>query len=195
MFFLVFRLLINTLLISLTVLLLPGLEIQNANILWYLFFGTVFWLVTTFVRPFVILSTGRYVFRTLGLFMIPINSLMLVLVAWLSPIEWDFSNIFTLLFAGVIIGILLALFDAVLGLNRPILDEIESGETYWRWFSKLPVSGRNTLVENMRFQQVYETMWRYGLDISLAKDWCQDSLLQERFATTLTPAQSNRCGW
>ncbi len=169
MFFLVFRLLLNTLLISLTVLLLPGLEIQNANILWYLFFGAIFGLINTFVRPFVIFATGRYVIRTLGLFMIAINSFMLVLVALLSPIDWAFENIFTLLFAGAVIGVLLALFDAVLGLNRPILDEIESGESYWRWFTKLPVSGRNTFVENMRFQQVYDTMWRYGLDISLAK--------------------------
>jgi len=169
MFFLVFRLLLNTLLISLTVLLLPGLEIQNASLLWYLFFGAIFGLINTFVRPFVIFATGRYVIRTLGLFMIVINSIMLLLVALLSPIEWDFDNIFTVLIAGAIIGILLALFDAVLGLNRPILDEIESGESYWRWFTKLPVSGRNTFVENMRFQQVYDTMWRYGLDISLAK--------------------------
>jgi ubiquinone biosynthesis protein len=169
MFFLVFRLLINTLLISLTVLLLPGLEIQNASLLWYLFFGALFGLINTFVRPFVIFATGRYVIRTLGLFMVVINSFMLALVSWLSPIEWDVNNIFTVLLAGAIIGILSALFDAVLGLNRPILDEIESGDSYWRWFSKLPAGGRNTLVENMRFQQVYDTIWRYGLDISLAK--------------------------
>ena len=169
MFYVVFRLLVNTLLISLTVLLLPGLQIPNASIIWYLVFGTIYGLMNTFVRPFVIFLTGRYVIRSLGLFMIVINSFMLVLLALLSPLDWDFNNVFTLLFAGAIIGVLSAISDAVLGLNRPVIDEIESGASYWRWFSKLPVGGRNTFVENMRFQQVYDTIWRYGLDISLAK--------------------------
>ena len=169
MFYIVFRLLVNTLLISLTVLLLPGLQIPNASIIWYLIFGTIYGLMNTFVRPFVIFLTGRYVIRTLGLFMVVINSFMLVLLALLSPLDWDFNNVFTLLVAGAIIGVLSAISDAVLGLNRPVLDEIESGASYWRWFSKLPVGGRNTFVENMRFQQVYDTIWRYGLDISLAK--------------------------
>ena len=169
MFYIVFRLLVNTLLISLTVLLLPGLQIPNASIIWYLIFGTIYGLMNTFVRPFVIFLTGRYVIRSLGLFMVVINSFMLVLLALLSPLNWDFNNIFTLLVAGAIIGVLSAIADAVLGLNRPVLDEIESGASYWRWFSKLPSGGRNTFVENMRFQQVYDTIWRYGLDISLAK--------------------------
>ena len=43
--------------------------------------------------------------------------------------------------------------------------DIEEGRTYWRWFSRLPSMRRNRMIENMRLQQVYDILWRYGMDI------------------------------
>ena len=168
MYFLLFRVLVSTTVIGLTVALLPGLEIEHATLLDFLLMGGLFGLLNTFVRPFFILMTGRLVIRTMGIFMIVINSLVLLVMAVLWR-AWDFDSILTVLFAGLIVGIFGALLDAVLGLNRPILDDIESGDTYWRWLSRIDSGRRNIIVENLRFQQVYDTFWRYGLEIFVGR--------------------------
>jgi ubiquinone biosynthesis protein len=59
--------------------------------------------------------------------------------------------------------------DAVLGLNVPIVDDTGRGRSIWRLLDALPTPRRNRILENIRLQQVYDTMYRYGLDIALER--------------------------
>lgn len=168
MYFFIFRLLIHTTTIALTIAVLPGLSIENSTLFDYLVLGGIFGVLNAFVRPFFIFLTGRLVIRTMGLFMIVINSMVLVLLALIWP-NWHFDNIITVIMAGLVIGLIGALLDALLGLNRPIIDEIENDESYWRFISRIDSGRRSTIVENLRFEQVYDTFWRYGLEIFLGR--------------------------
>ena len=168
MYYLIFRTLVSTATIALTVSFLPGFTIDNPNLLGFLLVGMLFGVLNTFVRPFLIFLTGRLVIRTMGLFMIVVNGLLLAILTGLLP-AWHLDNIFTVLFAGLFVGVVGALMDAILGINRPVLDEIENGERYWKFLSRVDSGRRSAIIENLRFEQVYDTFWRYGLEIGISR--------------------------
>lgn len=168
MYYLIFRTLVSMATIALTVALLPGFTIDTPNLLEFLIVGALFGLLNTFVRPILIFLSGRLVIRTMGLFLIVVNSLLLLIMGLILP-GWHMDNVFTVLLAGLIVGIVGAMMDALLGFNRPVLDEIESGDRFWKFLSRIDGGRRSTIVENLRFEQVYDTFWRYGLEIAISK--------------------------
>ena len=59
--------------------------------------------------------------------------------------------------------------EAILGLDTPLLyDSQNKTRFYWRWLGKLPRSLRDHIVENLRLQQSYGIIWRYGVAIGAA---------------------------
>jgi hypothetical protein len=60
------------------------------------------------------------------------------------------------------------LLDALFGLDQPQLDEEGRGQFIWQAIDRIPGLHKNELVENVRLPQVYQTIWRYGLDIALS---------------------------
>jgi putative membrane protein len=63
--------------------LLPGVSVSGPGPL--LLAGLVFGLVNTFVKPVLLVLTLPVTVLTLGLFLLVLNGLMLLLVAWLVP--------------------------------------------------------------------------------------------------------------
>ena len=57
--------------------------------------------------------------------------------------------------------------DAVLGLNRPDLGADRS-RGIWGFLESLPTPRRNSIIENLRLQQVYNAIYTTSLDIALA---------------------------
>ena len=76
--------------------------------------------------------------------------------------------------------------DAVLGLSRPSVEAAERGQSIWRFLDALPTPRRNAILENLRMQQVYDTVYRYGLDAALegtplarVRTWVRVKLLRQ----------------
>ena len=74
-----------------------------------------------------------------------------------------------MLIAGALIAILSTIFEAILGVDKPIIDTSEDSPTYWRLISRLPLKRRNWLIENIRLQQTYNTISRYVADITVSR--------------------------
>jgi putative membrane protein len=82
---------------------------------WYVIViaGFILAIINSIIRPAVVLLSLPAIMLTLGLFMVVINGLMVLLVAWLySPLE--VSGFWTALLAGLIIGLVNFLVTTIL---------------------------------------------------------------------------------
>jgi hypothetical protein len=109
-------------------------------------------------------------------------------------------GIITLLLAGTILAIITAVLDVIFGVNRPLLGDIETGRSYWKLFERMPSGRRNRILENLRLQQVYDTIWRYSLEIVFEKsplapirEWVAQLLYPNAPARDENARRSGRC--
>ncbi len=167
-----FRLIITTLTVMLTAFILPGFRVEGNTIWAYVGLGLLLGLLNSFVRPFVILAFGKVIMRTMGLFLIVINALMLLLIYGLQLL-FDFELIgfdswLAVFLAGLVIGLISAVLDILFGLNRPTVADKDENALLWAWIDSLPSVRRSRIVENLRFQEVFDTLWTFGLNIAFS---------------------------
>ena len=84
------RILVYALVLSIAVTLSPGINLNplipgiiDISVT-YLLFGILFGLFNAFIRPLVLLFTAKLLLRTMGLFAIVINVVLLWLMSWLA---------------------------------------------------------------------------------------------------------------
>jgi ubiquinone biosynthesis protein len=167
------RILVNFLAILLT-LILPGFNITDpwlgSPVLDVLAAAFILAILNAFVKPVLQILTGRLTIATLGLFGFVIDAIVLGVLVWLSPNRWVLERgLLTLLLAGALIAILSSIFEAILGVDKPIIDTREDSPTYWRLIGRLPLKRRSWLIENIRLQQTYSTIYRYLADITVSR--------------------------
>lgn len=89
------RILVYALILAITITLSPGIKINplipgvvriSST---YLLFGILFGLINAFIRPLVLLFTAKVVLRTMGLFAIVINILLLWFLSWIAKRQSD----------------------------------------------------------------------------------------------------------
>ena len=139
-----------------------------------LLLGVILALVSTFVRPVLAAVLGLAIVRTFGLTVLVVNAFALLLAMWLA-IEISGMQVVVadprwlwLAVIAVALSLLLFAVETLLGFNRPRLDDAGSVQPLWRLADRLPASGRNRPLENLRLAEVQEIILQYGLDISLA---------------------------
>ena len=148
----------------------PIVARTEAGFLAFFVFAMVLGAVNRAVRPVIVAFTGRLVLATAGLFMVVITWLVFQVTSFFAPdlvVIADPRWLWALAISGLY-GLVSIVLDAVLGLSRPSLDVEGRGKFIWRFLDGLPTPRRNAIIENLRFQQVYDTLYRYGLDIFLA---------------------------
>jgi putative membrane protein len=100
------RILINAVALWLTALLLPAFELTS-EVLGILLVAVIFGLVNALIRPIVKLLSLPLTVLTLGLFTLVINTIMLLLTAWIAgdylSIEGNFLTRLLWAFVGSII--------------------------------------------------------------------------------------------
>ena len=171
---LLIRILVNFAAIFLTVLLMPGFKVIDpwlgSPVLDLLAAGFLLALLNASVKPVLQILTGRLTIATLGLFGFVIDAIVLWILVALSYQHWEAQYGFiTLLIAGALIAITSTILEAILGVDKPILDTREDSPTYWHLISRLPLKRRNWLIENIRLQQTYNTIYRYVADITVSR--------------------------
>src|SRR5512143_818793 len=171
---LLIRILVNFAAIFLTLLVMPGFNVLNpwlgSWVLDLLAAGLILAVLNTFVKPVLQILTGRLTIATLGLFGFIIDALVLGVLILLTPERWDLAHgLLTLLIAGSLIAVLATIFEAVMGVDKPIVDTREDSPNYWRLISRLPLKRRNWLIENLRLQQTYNIINRYIADITVSR--------------------------
>ena len=110
-----------------TALLLPGMHLgqNSASVLTQVLtigaIALILALIDTLVKPILSFLAFPITCLTLGLFQLVINTLMLLLASWVSGLvglTLEFDSFWWALLAGVIIGILSAIDEAVTGLGE-----------------------------------------------------------------------------
>jgi ubiquinone biosynthesis protein len=146
---------------------------------------TVFYAV---LRPILVVVTGRLLLWSLGTFQLVVISIVLALVAWVSPLKLHLAQPAWLwvLIAALIVGAVRTALGAVLGLAGPPTRG-DFGPRIWRFLDGLPTPRRSAFIENLRLQQVYDTVYGYGVEIALEETplapirmWGQRVLLGEK---------------
>lgn len=147
----------------------PIAALRGAGALGFLTWAAVLVLVNRFARPVLVALTGRLLFSTMGLFVVIINAIAIWMTSIVAPIKIATVAQPTILWIIVAAGLytLLSTFaDAALGLNRPNLDP-ERNRAMWTFLEKLPTPRRSSILENLRLQQVYNTIYSTAVDIGL----------------------------
>lgn len=109
-----------------TALILPGMHLGDdsatllTQVITIVVIALILALINTIVKPILSFLTFPITCLTLGLFQLVINTLMLLLTSWVSGLlglTLDFDTFWWALLAGVIIGILSAIVEAVTGIG------------------------------------------------------------------------------
>lgn len=175
----------------------PIIDRTASGVLPYLLAGLAIGIVDRLVRPLIVALTGRLVLSTMGLFLIVVNAISLWIATLLIPEVAVAASpkLLWFLLASALFTALSSLADAVFGLNVPLVDDQGGGRSIWRFLDALPTPRRNRIIENIRLQQVYDIIYRYGLDIALERSpvasmrsWFQRKVLGRTLsAEHLTP--------
>lgn len=109
-----------------TALILPGMHLGDdsatllTQVITIAVIALILALINTIVKPILSFLTFPITCLTLGLFQLVINTLMLLLTSWVSGLlglTLDFDTFWWALLAGVIVGILSAIVEAVTGIG------------------------------------------------------------------------------
>ena len=144
--------------------------LRGAGIVGFASWAAVLVLINRFARPVLVALTGRLLFSTMGLFVVIINAIAIWLTSVIAPIKIGVvaePAYLWIIVAAALYTALSTVAGAVLGLNRPDLGADRS-RGIWGFLERLPTPRRNTIIENLRLQQVYNAIYTTGLDIALA---------------------------
>lgn len=162
----IFHILINGLAVTFALWFLPGIQASPSFVtLQFLAAGFLFGVLNAFLRPFIVLFTGKLIIRSFGLFIVVINAILLAVLAWI--LDWQIDNVISILFAGFVIGVVLAVLDAIFGVNRPLIKDADEYSGIWNLLIKYSGNRSNQLITNLRFQQVYDLIYQYAMEIAL----------------------------
>jgi ubiquinone biosynthesis protein len=147
----------------------PIVTINAAGIWTFLAAGIAIGLVNRIVRPVVVAVTGRLVLSTMGAFLIVINAILLWIASlFVGSLAVTASpQLLWFLVIAAIYTLVAMLTGALLGLNIPDIDESGRGRLIWRILDAIPTPRRSQIIENVRLQQVYDTIYQFGLDVAI----------------------------
>ncbi len=147
----------------------PALALGANPVLTLVFMALFVALVGAFVRPILLVLTGRLLLRSMGLVLIVVNVFLVWLAGSLAPGEfvvaqptWFWGTLIALVFTLLASGI-----QIIVGIDRPQIDMSDRQRAIWRLLDRLPTPRRSKLVENLRLMQVYNTVASFGLEIGL----------------------------
>ena len=147
----------------------PALALGANPVLTLLFMAFFVALVGAFVRPIILVLTGRLLLRSMGLILIVVNVFLVFVAGWLAPGDfvvaqptWIWGPLIALVFTLLASGI-----QIVVGIDRPQIDMSDRQRAVWQLLDRLPTPRRSKLVENLRLMQVYNTVASFGLEIGL----------------------------
>ena len=121
------HLIVTGLALWVTALILPGMHLGDdsatllSQVLTIGAIALILALINTIVKPLLSFLAFPITCLTLGLFQLVINTLMLLLAGWVSGLvglTLEFDTFWWALLAGVIIGVLSAIVEAVTGLGE-----------------------------------------------------------------------------
>lgn len=116
------RLLVSLGAVALTITIFPGMRIEGRFWVWILVLGAVFGLLNAFVKPVLQVLMIRYLFVSYGLVVFAIYVALFWLLDVLTAKHLEIDGFWNLLGGGIVAGLLVILFENLLGTTPPVVD-------------------------------------------------------------------------
>ncbi len=121
------RVLINAIVLAITVLVIPRIRFVDPSLLSILFMAAILGILNALVKPVLQFALLRFIFASYGLVIVLVNTLLLLLMAWLFPGYFAVERLLWALAGGALIGLLGTFLENLCGLIPPILLDEETG--------------------------------------------------------------------
>ena len=122
------RVLINAVILIFIVIIFPNISAPNYKFGDFLILGLIFGLLNAFLKPFIQLITFPLLFVSYGLVVIAVNTLLLLLLEWLST--WLFGvklisvdSLLAAIAGGIVAGLLASVLEYLFGVTPPMIDD------------------------------------------------------------------------
>lgn len=120
---LLMRVLVNMLALLVTVLVVPNVYFVNRSLGSWILMAVILGVLNTLIKPIIQFLTLRFIFITVGLVLIIINTIILYLLAWLLPSLFAVASLFWAIIAGAVLGLSSSFLENLLGLTPPIVSD------------------------------------------------------------------------
>ena len=97
-----------------------GVDTLNKILAW-LVVSAVFGLLITFVKPLVQILLLPLIFVSFGLVLVLINTIVIWMLSWIFPSWFHVDHLLWALIAGLVSGVLVAVFENLFGITPPII--------------------------------------------------------------------------
>jgi uncharacterized membrane protein YvlD (DUF360 family) len=132
----IIELLITTLVLTVVIPLLPGIQAINPTLWLYLAMGLALSLFSRLLKPVLFVLTGRLVIWNIGLWITILNIIIFILAGWLFRDRFEIAGSLWLIVGAVLVSAITTAVDALLGFDRPNLDP-NKNLPVWRFIERL----------------------------------------------------------
>src|SRR5690625_6813286 len=164
MLYFLLRLFVYTFSVAIVMHTVPGLRLQPVpyfgetltSALGYIVIGMVFAVMRDFVRPVILVLSGRLYIRTFGLLAVFLDVFTFLLSTCVVPTEWDigWARLGSAALGALLMSVLVLLLEALFGFDSPRATQVQTAPLYWRLLAGLPARQRSRLSEGLRTQQI-----------------------------------------
>jgi putative membrane protein len=121
------RIVINAIVLVIITVIVPFIRFVDPSILSIVLLAFALGVLNALVKPVLQFVFLPLIFASYGLVIVLVNTLLLLLLAWLFPDFFVVERLFWALVGGALIGILGTFFEILFGLIPPILPDEETG--------------------------------------------------------------------
>jgi ubiquinone biosynthesis protein len=166
----------------------PVVQVESDRLVYFALAGLGLTIGNILIRPVIVAFTGRLLIWSVGLFSVVVTAIVIWVVGRFTPLDLKVAAPFGLwlIVGAAIVQVIGSALSAILGLTRPSLAPDRSTRGVWSFLDALPTPRRNAVLENLRLQQVYDTLIRFGVEIFVDRTpfrgirlWSEQHLLGE----------------
>jgi ubiquinone biosynthesis protein len=166
----------------------PIVQVESDRFVYFLIAGIGLTIGNIVIKPVIVAFTGRLLIWSVGLFSVVITAIVLWIVGRFTPLDLQIADPFAIwvVVGAALVQIVGSTLSALLGLTRPSMAPDRSTTGVWGILDALPTPRRNAIIENLRLQQVYDTLIQFGVEIFVDRTpfrtvrmWSEQHLLGE----------------
>jgi len=121
--FLLVRILANAIALAVTAAIVPKIYFVDKSALNWLLMAIMLGVLNALVKPVLQFLTLQFLFVTYGLTIVVINAVILLLLSLLFPDRFAVDNLLWALVGGLVLGLVSAFLESLLGLTMPIVPD------------------------------------------------------------------------
>ena len=117
------RILVNAIALAVTAAVTPKIYFVDKTVWSWLLMALMLGVLNALLKPILQFLTLQFLFVTFGLVVVVVNTLILLLLAFLFPARFAVDNLLWALVGGLVLGLISSFLESLLGLSMPIVPD------------------------------------------------------------------------